>query len=131
MKDYSYRGARGKKTYKPYENNENLSPEQETSDRIINLMFKINTQHFQTELPKLSVQIQQEYVENRDLVLATFRNCIYQVPYLISIYATLTGLLGVDNFEIASDFIKTAADVLNEGLETSSFRKVKLIVYCN
>lgn len=80
----------------------------------------------QSSLEQLANNIHNEYRDCKDTILKVFRQCVFQLPFKLEFYAVLTGLL---NQEIASEFVKIAADLLNEGLETCAFRKVKLMVY--
>ncbi len=65
---------------------------------------------------------------NTENISKIFRLCIYQLPLKLHYLAVLVGLINTKNSEIAAEFVKIAAELLNEGLEASSFRKVKLMV---
>jgi hypothetical protein len=69
-----------------------------------------------------------EFEKSQETISKVFRLCVYQLPLKIHYLAILVGLINAKNTDIALEFVKIAADLLNEGLTTSSFRKVKLMV---
>jgi hypothetical protein len=69
-----------------------------------------------------------EFHKSQETITKVFRLCVYQLPLKIHYFAILVGLINTKNADIALEFVKIAADLLNEGLSTSSFRKVKLMV---
>jgi hypothetical protein len=69
-----------------------------------------------------------EFIGNNEMIIKVFRSCLYQLPMKLQYYAILVGLINTKNSDIALEFIKVAADLLNSGLETCAFRKVKLMV---
>ncbi|KAJ2995348.1 Component of the cap-binding complex (CBC) [Globomyces sp. JEL0801] len=110
--------------YKPLK-----SPDEETVDRITNSLFRLGEKRdFKLDVEDAVVSIEKDYQLNKDLCLTAIKGCLYQVPYKISIFASLTGLLNAKNFDLGADIIQIAAQLLNEGLDLCQFRKVKLMV---
>lgn len=106
------------------------TPAEEQFGRIKAIFFKLgDANNIQSNLEQVVPVIQKEYDLDKESMIKAFKLCLFQVPFKISIYGTLTGLLNVRNFDIAADMIKAAADLLNEGLQDSAFRKVKLMVF--
>ncbi|KAJ3320157.1 Nuclear cap-binding protein subunit 1 [Boothiomyces sp. JEL0866] len=103
------------------------SPEEEQNERIVSLFFKIGDKHQpQDHLEHLADLLEKEY-ESRDIFIKSWKTCL-PVSFNISLYGTLTGILNARNFDIGQDMIAAAAELLNAGLESSSFRQIKLVI---
>ncbi|KAJ3271449.1 Nuclear cap-binding protein subunit 1 [Terramyces sp. JEL0728] len=103
------------------------SPEEEQNERIVNLFFKIGDKHQpQEHLEHLADLLEKEY-QPRDIFIKSWKSCL-PISFNISLYGTLTGILNARNFDIGQDMIVAAAELLNAGLESSSFRQIKLVI---
>jgi hypothetical protein len=72
-------------------------------------------------------EITEEFKMEKEPVLKAFRTVVYQAPMKLHCLALFIALLNAQSYEMAKEFINVAASLLNEGLEKSSFRKVKLL----
>ncbi|KAJ3255331.1 Nuclear cap-binding protein subunit 1 [Boothiomyces macroporosus] len=77
-------------------------------------------------LEHLADLLEKEY-ESRDIFIKSWKTCL-PISFNISLYGTLTGILNARNFDIGQDMIVAAAELLNAGLESSSFRQIKLVI---
>ncbi|KAI8927873.1 armadillo-type protein [Entophlyctis helioformis] len=105
-----------------------MTADEQATSRIVSILFTLGEQvslkaGIEADLPRL----EKEFLVNKDLFLEAFRICLTQLPTKSGVFATLTGLLNVRNAEIAKAIVDHATSILNQALQQSHLRTVKLV----
>ncbi|KAI8319953.1 ARM repeat-containing protein [Martensiomyces pterosporus] len=99
--------------------------------RLSSLIIKVgdkNTPTLQNNLEALSVVLEKDYVKHETTVLRTFRQCILELPWKVTVYSTLAGLLNAKNNETGSKVVALMHGVLREALAKGDWASVKVLM---
>ncbi|KAL5038717.1 hypothetical protein BDV3_001940 [Batrachochytrium dendrobatidis] len=130
----SYRNGRGSSRRQEYDEdygmaNPTYSAEQETTNRIVSILYQLGDKgDIKRSLELATPILEKEFYNHKAQFLEAFRICLIRVPHKIGIYATVTGLLNVRNFETAKEIVLFVSAALNTAFMEVHFRSVKLIV---
>ena len=76
----------------------------------------------------MASQLQKEFQDDREGFVNAWKTCLPQVPFKITLFATLTGLLNARSPEMGKVIVEAAVQTLNKALDECHFRSAKLLV---
>ncbi|KAJ1340126.1 hypothetical protein BSLG_005263 [Batrachochytrium salamandrivorans] len=106
-----------------------MSLEQETTNRIVSILYQLGDKgDVQRSIEQSIPVLEKEFYNNKTQFLEAFRICLIRVPHKTGIYATVTGLLNVRNFDTAKEILLFVAATLNAALMDVHLRSAKILV---
>ncbi|KAJ2567467.1 Nuclear cap-binding protein subunit 1, partial [Coemansia sp. RSA 1836] len=87
----------------------------EIESRLSSLIVKVgdkNTPTLQNNLEALSIVLEKDCVKHELTVMRTFRQCVLELPWKVTVYSTLAGLLNAKNSETGEKVISLMHAVL-------------------
>ncbi|KAJ1953696.1 Nuclear cap-binding protein subunit 1 [Linderina pennispora] len=120
------RGGRGHSAGIPIQD-ESRDIEKRLSSLIIKVGDK-NLPTMQNNLDALSVVLEKDYVKHEATVMKTIRQCILELPWKVSVYTTLVGLLNAKNSETGKRVVAMMHGVLKKNLEAGDWASVKVLM---
>lgn len=99
--------------------------------RLSSLIVKVgdkNTPALQNNLDALSVVLEKDFAKHEVTVLRTFRQCILELPWKVTVYSTLAGLLNAKNSETGEKIVKLMHGVLCKKLAEGQWTSVKILM---
>ncbi|KAJ2030013.1 Nuclear cap-binding protein subunit 1 [Coemansia sp. S610] len=104
---------------------------QEIESRLSSLIVKVgdkNTPTLQNNLEALSVVLEKDCVKHELTVMRTFRQCVLELPWKVTIYSTLAGLLNAKNSETGEKVVALMHAVLRGSLAKGDWGSVKVLM---
>ncbi|KAJ2156788.1 Nuclear cap-binding protein subunit 1 [Coemansia sp. RSA 552] len=104
---------------------------QDIESRLSSLIIKVgdkNTPTLQNNLDALSVVLEKDYSKHEQTVLRTFRQCVLELPWKVTVYAALAGLLNVKNSETGGKVVGLMHAVLRRELAQGNWASVKVLM---
>ncbi|KAJ1883901.1 Nuclear cap-binding protein subunit 1, partial [Kickxella alabastrina] len=108
-----------------------LDEAKDIESRLSSLIIKVgdkNTPTLQNNLDALSVVLEKDFTKHEITVLRTFRQCVLELPWKVTVYSTLAGLLNVKNRETGEKVVTLMHAVLRESLEKGRWGSVKVLM---
>ncbi|KAJ2602788.1 Nuclear cap-binding protein subunit 1 [Coemansia sp. RSA 1722] len=99
--------------------------------RLSSLIIKVgdtNSAALQNYLDALSVVLEKDYTKHEVTVLKTFRQCVLELPWKVSVYATLAGLLNAKNSETGEKIVSMMHMVLGRALNSGDWGSAKVVL---
>ncbi|KAJ2509651.1 Nuclear cap-binding protein subunit 1 [Coemansia sp. RSA 2049] len=99
--------------------------------RLSSLIIKVgdkNTPTLQNNLDALSVVLEKDYTKHEKTVLKTFRECVLELPWKVTVYSTLAGLLNAKNSETGEKVVLLMYQVLRRELAEGKWGSVKVLM---
>ncbi|KAJ2093248.1 Nuclear cap-binding protein subunit 1 [Coemansia sp. RSA 1813] len=99
--------------------------------RLSSLIIKVgdkNTPTLQNNLEALSVVLEKDYTKHERTVLRTFRECVLELPWKVTVYSTLAGLLNAKNNETGGKVVSLMHQVLRRELTKGRWGSVKVLM---
>ncbi|KAJ1949213.1 Nuclear cap-binding protein subunit 1 [Linderina macrospora] len=99
--------------------------------RLSSLIIKVgdkNLPTMQNNLDALSVVLEKDYVKHEATVMKTIRQCILELPWKVTVYATLVGLLNAKNNETGKRVVTMMHSVLTKSLAEGDWASVKVLM---
>ncbi|KAJ1993323.1 Nuclear cap-binding protein subunit 1 [Coemansia umbellata] len=99
--------------------------------RLSSLIIKVgdkNTPTLQNNLDALSVVLEKDYAKHESTVLRTFRQCVLELPWKVTVYSTLAGLLNAKNNETGEKVVSLMHQVLCKELAKGNWVSVKVLM---
>ncbi|KAJ2887118.1 Nuclear cap-binding protein subunit 1 [Coemansia aciculifera] len=104
---------------------------QEIESRLSSLIVKVgdkNTPTLQNNLEALSVVLEKDCVKHELTVMRTFRQCVLELPWKVTVYSTLAGLLNAKNSETGEKVVTLMHAVLSASLNRGDWGSVKVLM---
>ncbi|KAJ2462430.1 Nuclear cap-binding protein subunit 1 [Coemansia sp. RSA 2337] len=104
---------------------------QEIESRLSSLIVKVgdkNTPTLQNNLEALSVVLEKDSVKHELTVMRTFRQCVLELPWKVTVYSTLAGLLNAKNSETGEKVVTLMHAVLGASLNRGDWGSVKVLM---
>ncbi|KAJ1733279.1 Nuclear cap-binding protein subunit 1 [Coemansia biformis] len=99
--------------------------------RLSSLIVKVgdkNTPTLQNNLDALSVVLEKDYAKHEATVLRTFRQCVLELPWKVTVYATLAGLLNAKNSDTGAKVVTLMHGILRRELAAGDWSSVKVLM---
>ncbi|KAJ2804668.1 Nuclear cap-binding protein subunit 1 [Coemansia guatemalensis] len=103
----------------------------EIESRLSSLIIKVgdkNTPTLQNNLDALSVVLEKDFTKHEATVLKTLRQCVLELPWKVTVYSTLAGLLNAKNSETGAKVVALMHAVLRRELSAGNWGSVKVLV---
>ncbi|KAJ2508602.1 Nuclear cap-binding protein subunit 1 [Coemansia sp. RSA 2052] len=103
----------------------------EIESRLSSLIVKVgdkNTPTLQNNLEALSIVLEKDCVKHELTVMRTFRQCVLELPWKVTVYSTLAGLLNAKNSETGEKVISLMHAVLRASLAKGDWGSVKVLM---
>ncbi|KAJ2905965.1 Nuclear cap-binding protein subunit 1, partial [Coemansia aciculifera] len=97
------------------------------SSLIVNVGLK-NTPTLQNNLEALSIVLEKDCVKHELTVMRTFRQCVLELPWKVTVYSTLAGLLNAKNSETGEKVVTLMHAVLRASLARGDWGSVKVLM---
>ncbi|KAJ2713367.1 Nuclear cap-binding protein subunit 1, partial [Coemansia spiralis] len=104
---------------------------QDIESRLSSLIVKVgdkNAPTLQNNLEALSVVLEKDYAKHEVTVLRTFRQCVLELPWKVTVYATLAGLLNAKNSDTGAKVVTLVHAVLRRELAAGNWASVKVLM---
>ncbi|KAJ1815174.1 Nuclear cap-binding protein subunit 1 [Coemansia sp. RSA 2599] len=99
--------------------------------RLSSLIIKVgdsNSAALQNNLDALSVVLEKDYTKHEITVLQTFRQCVLELPWKVTVYATLAGLLNAKNSGTGEKVVSMMHAVLARALDSGDWGSAKVVL---
>ncbi|KAJ2559045.1 Nuclear cap-binding protein subunit 1 [Coemansia sp. RSA 1933] len=99
--------------------------------RLSSLIIKVgekNTPTLQNNLDALSVVLEKDYTAHEQTVLQTLRECVLELPWKVTVYSTLVGLINAKNKETGAKIVMLMYKVLGQELAKGNWGSVKVLM---
>ncbi|KAJ2589179.1 Nuclear cap-binding protein subunit 1, partial [Coemansia sp. RSA 1797] len=99
--------------------------------RLSSLIIKVgdkNAPTLQNNLEALSVVLEKDFTNHETTVLRTLRQCVLELPWKVTVYSTVAGLLNAKNNETGAKVITLMHGVLCKSLIKGDWCSVKVIM---
>ncbi|KAJ1871482.1 Nuclear cap-binding protein subunit 1 [Coemansia sp. RSA 990] len=103
----------------------------DVESRLSSLIIKVgdkNIPTLQSNLDALGVVLEKDFTKHEITVLRTFRQCILELPWKVTVYSTLAGLLNAKNSETGAKVILLMHATLRQELARGHWGSVKVIM---
>ncbi|KAJ2761139.1 Nuclear cap-binding protein subunit 1, partial [Coemansia nantahalensis] len=104
---------------------------QDVESRLSSLIVKVgdrNAPTLQNNLEALSVVLEKDYAAHEVTVLQTFRQCVLELPWRVTVYATLAGLLNAKSSGMGAKVVALMHAVLRRELAAGNWSAVKVLM---
>ncbi|KAJ2389120.1 Nuclear cap-binding protein subunit 1, partial [Coemansia sp. RSA 2603] len=101
------------------------------SSRVASLIIKlgeVNSPALVNNLDALSVVLEKDFVKHETTVLQTIRQCVLEMPWKVTVYATLAGLLNAKNSATGQKIVRLMHAVLGRALAEGRWTEAKVVL---